>query len=365
MRVVRAVSDASRALCLAAGIGGCIGALPALAARPPQEARGRECYQHDPALGWSKRPGSRARHATPEFDVELAVNSRGLRGPERGYETPPGVTRVLLIGDSFVEGFGVAEQEGIASRLEARLQPRRVEVLNGGTRGYSTDQQLLFYRNEGKRYEPGVVLLFVFFNDVVANQKGTASRRDKPFFVEEGSALVLRNVPVPKLTPSLWEETGADAADWVRARLGPRPEELAVYESRQAPFAEGAWRLTERLISDLAGEVTAGGGRLALVYVPHKAEVHDEAWAKLCRRFRWNADTADRRAVAARFLAIAARLELPALDLTAAMRAAAARADPYYGFDPHWNARGHAVATDATTEFLLSLDWLAERPRGR
>ena len=35
----------------------------------------------------------------------LKFNSRGLRGPERGYEKPAGTFRTLLLGDSFTDGY--------------------------------------------------------------------------------------------------------------------------------------------------------------------------------------------------------------------------------------------------------------------
>ena len=43
--------------------------------------------------------------------------------------------------------------------------------MNGGTAGYSTDQEMLFYETEGHRYQPRVVVLFFYYNDVVYNDR--------------------------------------------------------------------------------------------------------------------------------------------------------------------------------------------------
>ena len=39
-------------------------------------------------------------------------------------------------------------------------------MINGGTVAYSTDQEYLFYRDEGRRYAPDVVVVFVYHNDI-------------------------------------------------------------------------------------------------------------------------------------------------------------------------------------------------------
>src|SRR5262245_62735498 len=69
---------------------------------------------YSPTLGWEKPAGQEAVYLHPEYEIVLHVNSRGLRGPERDYAKPSGVSRVLLLGDSFVEGTTVGE-EGLVS----------------------------------------------------------------------------------------------------------------------------------------------------------------------------------------------------------------------------------------------------------
>src|SRR5262249_40241751 len=80
--------------------------------------------EYDPLLGWRKRAGARARLSFPEYTYDVTVNAQGLRDPERSYDNPSGIPRVLLLGDSFVEGIGVASEDGVARRLEAALRAR-------------------------------------------------------------------------------------------------------------------------------------------------------------------------------------------------------------------------------------------------
>src|SRR4051794_370856 len=80
------------------------------------------------------------------------INSLGLRGPEISATKADGVVRVVVIGDSYTFGLGVDETESLPARLEARLNrdgTKRVEVLNLGTPGYNSDQELMYLREKG------------------------------------------------------------------------------------------------------------------------------------------------------------------------------------------------------------------------
>jgi len=125
--------------------------------------------QFDPVLGWTKTPSTSLRRHTGEFDVLLTTNSRGLREDESvGYEKPQGTTRVLLVGDSFTLGYTVDEPDTLSRMLqnELRSEGRSAQVINGGTEGYSTDQEVLWLAREGRRYAPDVVVLQMYENDV-------------------------------------------------------------------------------------------------------------------------------------------------------------------------------------------------------
>jgi hypothetical protein len=108
---------------------------PQVYRRPPK------IWQFDAELGWAHVPGGRGRLVTPEFSVEIAINSAGLRDSEFAQAKEPGVRRILLFGDSFAEGWGVESADALSSRLQSCLRQggERVEVLNFGVAGYGTD----------------------------------------------------------------------------------------------------------------------------------------------------------------------------------------------------------------------------------
>ena len=72
----------------------------------PQLFRRPPVWRYDSELGWSHIPDVVGRLVTPEFDVEMRINSIGLRDREFADTKVAGVRRVALFGDSFVEGWG-------------------------------------------------------------------------------------------------------------------------------------------------------------------------------------------------------------------------------------------------------------------
>ncbi|NNL67793.1 MAG: hypothetical protein HKP30_16210, partial [Myxococcales bacterium] len=131
-------------------------------------------------------PGARYRHRSADVDVGFEINAKGLRDPrDFPYEKPPGTFRIVSLGDSFTMGYEVEVEETFSQVLESRLRAagRRVEVLNAGVSGYSNAEALLYLERELLRYQPDVVMLSFFGNDLVDNVR-------TGLFRLEGDALV-------------------------------------------------------------------------------------------------------------------------------------------------------------------------------
>src|SRR5262245_31173258 len=104
-----------------------------------------------------------------EFAVDVRLNALGFREPRLPSPKPPGVVRVVALGDSFTQGYGVEEDEAWPRRLEAVLdarRPGRYEVVNLGVPGTNPRDHLGHLRDPGLAYEPDVVLVTVMGNDV-------------------------------------------------------------------------------------------------------------------------------------------------------------------------------------------------------
>ena len=100
----------------------------------------------------------------------LVENNRyGFR--ERDFETPkpPGVFRIMVLGDSFTWGEGLAIEERYTNIAEQMLNKAtrgtHFEVLNFGVRGASTEQARRLLRNYLKVVQPDLIVVGFGLND--------------------------------------------------------------------------------------------------------------------------------------------------------------------------------------------------------
>lgn len=343
--------------------------------------------QADPLLGWRHRPRARV----PSAQGEYVINSMGLRDRERTYGVTPGVRRVMVLGDSFAEGFSVRGEQAVAAVVERALAARgcRVEALNAGTVGYSTDQEYLFYREEGSRYAPAVVALFFYYNDVLYNARESVGPTPKPLFTFTGGVPRVKTAPLPPGAPFPGgappsRRRGSAGVRWLRERLAtsapgvydalarvrfwsplPRetpPLEMLVY-AREPPAEIGrAWAHTEQILRLMQQETQRHRARLVLVYVPSKMEVSERDWRLTRRRFGVDDAKWDRRRVTALLQHAGARMGFPVLDPTAELRAAdhGWLGGPYHARGGHWNALGHRVVGERLADYIAREGWVGE-----
>jgi lysophospholipase L1-like esterase len=132
-------------------------------------------------------PGARYRHDSADVTVEFRINGQGLRADrDYPYAKPPGVRRIVSLGDSYTVGYEVELEETFSQVLERELVARgfAVEVLNAGVSGYSTAEELLYLERELLRYEPDLVLVSFYGNDLVDNSRTGLFRLEDGVLVE-------------------------------------------------------------------------------------------------------------------------------------------------------------------------------------
>jgi lysophospholipase L1-like esterase len=128
-----------------------------------------EIYLPDDQLGYTLKPNFNGFFTSNSKEkIELNLNSKGLRDTEHIYEKSEKI-RILVLGDSVTLGAGVKAEESYIKQLETMLVENNynLEVINTGVSGYELDQQYNFYKKEGYKYSPDILMIGIVLNDIL------------------------------------------------------------------------------------------------------------------------------------------------------------------------------------------------------
>jgi len=135
-------------------------------------------------------------HSTPDYRVNIRTNTKGIRADrEIQYAKLPGKKRIVVLGDSYTMGYGVNKEDLYLTILEKKLNDEgyTAEVINLGVSGFSNAEELITLENEGMRYEPDLVVLAFYQNDLKENVYSNL------FGVEDGELTRKHKEYLPKI----------------------------------------------------------------------------------------------------------------------------------------------------------------------
>jgi len=103
--------------------------------------------------------------------VDVHINSRGLRSPEFSTVKKDGVKRVLILGDSVVFGWGVAQDDIVSAQCQ-RLMGSGWEFVGAGVGSWNTRTEYEFLAAHGDSIAPDAVVLIITGNDAIPHAHG-------------------------------------------------------------------------------------------------------------------------------------------------------------------------------------------------
>jgi len=115
----------------------------------------------DPILDWRYVPNSEVRSGRAIY----RYNSSGFRDTHHELRKPPGIERIVVLGDSVTEGYEVEWPDVFAKVLQSRLGDR-YEVINIAAGGLNTPQEIHLFEQVGMKYAPDVLIVNFVLNDV-------------------------------------------------------------------------------------------------------------------------------------------------------------------------------------------------------
>jgi lysophospholipase L1-like esterase len=289
----------------------------------------------DPDIPYVLRPGL----VTTLVGVPVRLNHLGFRGPELPQKPTPGVPRVLLVGDSIVFGWRVAEDETLAAHLARALATadRATEVINAGVPGWDARSEVRWLETVGLGLGPDVVVVGTSLNDydppptysplgvLVRRESGGTELLDRSEFV-----LVLRWL-------ATWWRGGLWTQILDRAARTPLDFDAAVAEKDRRFWGDpppAEWRRVQDAFGTLAAVGRAHDVPILVAIFPE----------------RWQVGTPDGDLAAQqRLRALCAAVGLRCLDLQPTF--AAAGRDLFVDAQ-HPNGDGQAVAAAAIADAL-------------
>jgi len=295
----------------------------------------------DPGYGVrANQPNVVRTHSVPgDYTTTNSTNSAGMRGTrEYTVRKNQNIERILMLGDSFIFGLGVEDDEVVSAVLEDILNAESnngvtFEVINLAVSGFGQAEELVTYRERGRNYQPDIVVLYYFDNDVGNNAVS------KLFEVtEDGILLRTGNIYLPgvkfrellySIAPIRWLFTHSQAWNLIRNRLSYLVQHSKLREQGLKSFSDVQVKsitLTKALIYQLIVDIRADDAKPIIVVIPNK------------------------NAMSSNF----------PLERRAVMNAGAELIDGrnylvkenYYSRDGHWNASGHRKTAEILAQMI-------------
>lgn len=122
--------------------------------------------------------------------VKVSSNRFGLREDDFSLEPPQNTTRILVVGDSYVYGYGVNESDRFTDVLEKRLNTESdsdYQVINAAIPGWGPEDYYTFLNEKGIDFNPDVVVVGFVGNDWYSFEGHEGFMEEASDYVEENA----------------------------------------------------------------------------------------------------------------------------------------------------------------------------------
>jgi hypothetical protein len=277
---------------------------------PPQAmdmaAQLKGARQFDPVLQDRYQPNGHAEIRSPygEFRIAYRFNELGLRDRPVPPRSGDPARRILVLGNSFVEGWGVEFDETFVQIAQKALSDARagagppVRLIDAGIAGFGAAQSYLFARELIPKVKPDA-LVFVFVGSMVSADQtflslatldahGLAQGLDPDAFLKSGDA--------PAAAPPTWSDAAlrriSEYSALVRlfyVRSLNRQAQLQIHAGDPATDLLAAYRAppermaalyepTLRHIAGMRDLAKANGIAFSVIRLPMPFELDGAAW---------------------------------------------------------------------------------------
>ena len=297
----------------------------------------------NPHFGVWHDPHSVYKHVTRDFRLTYTANAFGMRDRER--EKPAGGRkRVVVLGDSFTEGWGVATEDRFSDRLE---KVTGLEHLNFGTSGsFGPTQEYMLYEHLAREFDHDAILLALLpDNDFLDDDHEYALKmhqgRYRPFFVGKDPDYELIYTPLEQrpaasriLEQGLRQFTyTGNLIKYMKSMARHRNAHVTEGYAGYYDYTPDQLARLKKVLTELRR--AAGDKPILVLTIPCDTDI-------------LRAEKNGEPPLPAQLAPICRKLDMQYLDLLPAIRANKDGWQTCYLMsDRHWNAQGNAVAANA------------------
>lgn len=295
-----------------------------------------------PEFGVWHDPHATFRHVSPDYNLTYQANAQGMRDKERNLKAF-GKKRVVILGDSFVEGWGVASEDRLSDRLE-RMTGR--EHLNFGTSGsFGPTQYLMLYTHLAKSFEHDALIIAIlpdndFLDDDYEYGRIMHADRIRPFFTgtKPNYELLITKPQAPSASSKLLEQTLLNLT--YTGNLIKHFKSLSRHHQATIPvnyagyfdFTHPQWDRLEKVLQEFRR--AAPSLPILVLTIPCDTDIQ-------------RSDKLGTAPLPAKMQELCRTLGMQYLDLMPAIKATPEGWQAcYLKTDRHWNARGNEIAAE-------------------
>ena len=259
------------------------------------------------------------------------INKWGFRGADFQKQKTPGTRRVMVLGDSFTFGEGVRLEDTFVRQMEEKLRRRTeqsIEVLNFGVSAWATRDEAAYFKQVGVDFDPDLVLVAYVLND--ADYAGGID-----LWNEFRRKYEDRSFKASYLINFVYTT--------IKRHSYGRRYVASLAGSAGSPSERGKWKFSFSLLSEMDKLARSRGMKFAVAVFPFMIDLNDNyPFGDLHRMITDGMK----------------QYGIPVLDMFPAFNGQDYLKLWAHPSDQHPNEKGHKIAADAISEFVIQQNLL-------
>jgi lysophospholipase L1-like esterase len=302
-----------------------------------------------------------------KFGHQIVTNSVGMRDREHNLTKLPGVYRILVLGDSFMEANQVKFEYAFVSLLEQRLKEaadQPIEVINASVSGWGTDDELVYFMREGIKYRPDLVLVAMTLHNDVSDNLREEYHEFKNGRIQERPVMLMPRGPFIVLKMKEWMASHshlyhvvlrAKRANWVSTEARNLNSHVGGLLRRKSDDSVRAgWEMTKQLLQKIRQVADTINAPVAVVLLPLSIQVYPEKVKDFLVSNSLKPIDIDLFKPQEMMKVIGKNIGVAIIDLFPVFRDTKAKCNCalFVPDDGHWNNLGHQIAAEEVARNL-------------